>query len=135
MAEPIDAEEFAWLRDNGIELVISLTEDPPRRKLINDAGLMQMHEPIEDMTAPSQEQLDKIANAIKGANDHDMGVAIHCTAGLGRTGVVLACYFVDQGMSAENALARVRRMRPGSIETDEQVEAVKDYASRHSSSD
>ena len=59
-----------------------------------------------------------------------MGVVVHCSAGLGRTGTVLACYFVQQGMSAKNAVARVRRMRPGSIETDEQADAVVEYAKR-----
>ena len=50
--------------------------------------------------------------------------------GLGRTGVVLACYFVEKGLSAQNAIARVRRMRPGSIETDEQADAVVEFARR-----
>ena len=60
-----------------------------------------------------------------------MGVAVHCTAGLGRTGVVLACYFTAKGLTAQNAIARVRRMRPGSVETDEQAEAVEQFAKRH----
>jgi len=59
-----------------------------------------------------------------------MGVAVHCTAGLGRTGVVLACHLVTRGMSADNAIARIRRLRPGSIETDEQAIAVDEFARR-----
>ena len=59
-----------------------------------------------------------------------MGVAIHCSAGLGRTGVVLACYLVQKGLTAQNAIARVRRLRPGSIETEEQADAVVDFARR-----
>jgi atypical dual specificity phosphatase len=57
-------------------------------------------------------------------------VAVHCGAGLGRTGAVLAAYFVARGMTANNAVGRVRRLRPGSIETDEQAEAVELYARR-----
>ena len=44
--------------------------------------------------------------------------------------VVLACYFVAQGLSAQEAIVRVRKMRPGSIETTEQAEAVREFARR-----
>jgi atypical dual specificity phosphatase len=130
LAEPLEYEEFEWLRQQGIQLLISLTETPPRRDWINDAGLLLLHEAVEDMTPPAQEQIDRILSAIHRANQHKMGAAVHCTAGLGRTGVALACYFVDQGLSAQNAIARIRRLRPGSIETTEQAEAVRDYARR-----
>src|SRR5437879_6440119 len=131
MARPDDPEELGWLRQQGIELLLSLTEDPPRRDWIEDAGLLLYHVPVEDMEAPSQEQLDRCISAITRANRQQMGVAVHCGAGLGRTGVVLACYFVSKGLTAANAIARVRRLRPGSIETEEQSEAVVQYARRH----
>jgi atypical dual specificity phosphatase len=130
MAHPEDVEDLLWLRAQGIELLVSLSEEPPRRDWINEAGLMRIHVPVVDMTAPTQEQLDQILSSIKRANERNMGVVVHCSAGLGRTGTVLACYFVQQGMSAKNAIARVRRMRPGSIETDDQSDAVIEYASR-----
>jgi atypical dual specificity phosphatase len=129
-AQPEDAEELVWLRAQGIELLVSLSEEPLRRDWINEAGLMRIHVPVVDMTAPTQEQLDQCLSAIKRANERNMGVVVHCSAGLGRTGTVLACYFVQQGMSAKNAVARVRRMRPGSVETEDQADAVVQYAKR-----
>ena len=129
-AQPEDAEELVWLRAQGIELLVSLSEEPLRRDWINEAGLMRIHVPVVDMTAPTQEQLDQCLSSIKRANERNMGVVVHCSAGLGRTGTVLACYFVQQGMSAKNAVARVRRMRPGSVETEDQADAVVQYAKR-----
>jgi atypical dual specificity phosphatase len=131
MARPSAPEDMLWLRQQGIELLISLTEDPPRRDWVNDAGLMMMHVPVEDMEAPTQEQLERCVSAIDRAHERHMGVGIHCGAGLGRTGVVLACHLVAKGMTAQNAIARVRRLRPGSIETDEQADAVVEFARRH----
>jgi atypical dual specificity phosphatase len=130
MARPTSVEELEWLRAQGIELVISLTEEPLRRAWVDEAGLLAFHVPMEDMEAPTQEQLDRALSALNRALERKMGVAIHCGAGLGRTGVVLACYFVSQGQPPDNAIAKVRRLRAGSIETDEQAEAVVDFARR-----
>ncbi len=131
MARPDSFEEMEWLRREGIDLLISLTEDPPRRDWINEAGLLLLHVPVEDMQPPTPEQLELCLSAIARAHDKNMGVGIHCGAGLGRTGVILACYFVTKGLTSTNASARVRRLRPGSIETEEQADAVTDFARRH----
>lgn len=130
LGRPSDADDMAWLRHQGVELLIALTEDPPRRDWVNDAGLLVMHVPVVDMEAPTQAQLDRCVSAIERANGRSMGVAVHCGAGLGRTGVILAGFLVAQGLSAQNAIAKVRRLRPGSVETDEQAEAVVEFARR-----
>jgi atypical dual specificity phosphatase len=133
MARPEALEELQWLRRQGLDILLSLTEDPPRRDWVNEAGLLLVHVPVVDMEAPSQPQLDLCVSTIRKAAERGMGVAVHCGAGLGRTGVVLACYFVTKDMNAKNAIARVRRMRPGSVETDEQAEAVEEFARRYRS--
>jgi atypical dual specificity phosphatase len=130
LARPSAAEDFQWLRSQGIELLLSLTEDRPRRDWVEDANLLVFHEPLEDMEAPSQEQLERCVSVITKALERKMPVAVHCGAGLGRTGVVLAAYLVARGMTAANAIARIRRLRPHSIETDEQAEAIELYARR-----
>lgn len=132
MGRPDSLEELQWLRQQGIEILISLTEDPPRRPWVNEAGLMLVHVPVIDMEPPTQDDLDKCLTVIQRAHERQMGVAVHCGAGLGRTGVVLACWFVTKDLSAKNAVARVRRLRPGSIETAEQEEAVSEFARRRS---
>ena len=130
MARPSDPEELIWLREQGIEVLLSLTEEKPRRDWVEGSGLLVYHEPLEDMEAPSQEQLDRCVSAILRANERKMGVAVHCGAGLGRTGVVIAAYFVARGLSAANAIARIRRLRSGSIETEDQAAAVEHFARR-----
>ena len=103
LARPGSVDDFHWLRQNGLPVLLSLSEEPPRRDWVNDAGLMVVHEPIEDFEAPTQEQLARCVAVIDRANEQQMGVAVHCAAGLGRTGTVLAAYLVAHGLSARDA--------------------------------
>ncbi|MEK6660733.1 MAG: dual specificity protein phosphatase family protein, partial [candidate division NC10 bacterium] len=60
--------------------------------------------------------------------DQNGGVVVHCYAGQGRTGTMLACALVHQGMSAEEAIRLVRAMRPPSIDTLVQEQIIFDFA-------
>lgn len=131
MAQPSQLEEYQWLREQGIQLVISLSEAPPHRTWINETGLFSMHLPIEDMQAPGQEQIDQCMAAIEKGLANKLGIGLHCTAGLGRTGTMIACWLVlHDGLPARDAIARVRRLRPGSIETADQEDAIIEFARR-----
>src|SRR5215510_351833 len=94
MARPQGADELSWLRQQGIELLLSLTEDPLRRDWLDEAGMLALHIPVIDMEPPTPAQIECCMSGIAKANHQGMGVGVHCGAGLGRTGVVLACYFV-----------------------------------------
>lgn len=126
LARP-EAADLAWLRDNGVQVVVTLTEYPLPRQWVNDAGLMAVHIPVTDFTAPSERQLRLAVDTIERAKRSGMGVAVHCAAGKGRTGTVLAAYLVTQGLSASEAIRKVRELRPGSVETFEQEQAVADW--------
>lgn len=131
MAYPGSVDDLAWLRRHGVDVLISLTEDPLPRHWVNEAGLMVVHVPVPDMEPPSDRQLDHLVETIRKANTSKMGVAVHCGAGMGRTGTVLAAYFVVQGMSPRDAVAKVRDLRPGSVETTDQELAIERFATRH----
>jgi len=46
---------------------------------------------------------------------------VHCAAGIGRTGTILACYLIKyQKYSAIDAIKKVRKERPGSIQSERQ---------------
>ena len=128
LARPLSVDDLKWLRDKKIDLLVTLTEEPLPRNWINEAGLMCLHLPIYDMYPPTLAQLTKCNEAIEQAKRTGVGVAIHCAAGRGRTGTMLAGYFVSQGLDAEAAIAKVRELRPGSVETVEQVEILAEFA-------
>jgi atypical dual specificity phosphatase len=130
LARPSDPEDLEWLRAQGVQVLLSLTEEPPRHDWAERAGLLVDHLPLEDMEPPTQEQIDRGVTTITRAIEAGMGVAVHCGAGLGRTGVILAAYLVAKGATAVQAIRRIRELRPHSVETPEQEEAVEHYATR-----
>ena len=60
-------------------------------------------------------------------------IVIHCRGGLGRTGLVAARLLVDGGMDPEEAMAAVRRARPGAIENRAQEDYVRSHARKPAS--
>jgi atypical dual specificity phosphatase len=130
LAQPRSSEDLAWLRRNGIDVIVSLTEEPLPRAWVNDAGLMAVDVPVPDMEPPTDRQLDHVVETIRKVQASGLGVAVHCGAGLGRTGTVLAAYFVVAGLPPREALEKVRSLRPGSVETVEQEKAVEKFAGR-----
>jgi atypical dual specificity phosphatase len=126
-AEPGGPEQLAWLRGQGVDILVTLTEESLPRGWVDAAGLLSVHVPIADMDVPAVEQVEQVMSVIDKARAAGMGVAIHCLAGKGRTGTVLAAYFVHQGMSAREAIQKVRELRPGSIEVPEQEDAIRAF--------
>jgi atypical dual specificity phosphatase len=113
-----------------VSLLINMHEKPDEPELLARLGASSLHLPVPGSCAPTQEQLDLGVRAITEALQRDERVVVHCGAGLGRAGTLLAAYLVSQGCSAEEAISRVRAKRPGSIETLEQEHAVHEFAQR-----
>ena len=80
MSRPESAAEFHWLRQQGIQLLISLSEDPPRHDWINEAGLFLVHVPVDDFTAPTPDQLEQCIATIERAHEKNWGVGASTAA-------------------------------------------------------
>ncbi len=122
---PVDHEYLEFLRDmEGVRLCINLSEDPWPADWTARTGIESLHFPVEDMTIPEVSQVREIILAIDA---HDGPVMVHCTAGLGRTGTVLALYLTEHGMEPVMAIALVREKRSGAIQTIPQEMMVMEW--------
>ena len=54
-------------------------------------------------------------------------VAIHCRAGLGRTGTLLAAVLIYEGFAALDAIERVRRVQPRFVQSQSQAEFLERF--------
>lgn len=130
-SRPRSRQELVFLEHHGVKALVRMADDAEAYGFhaeVEDSRLADCHEPVKDFTAPSQEQAQRMVAFVREHVSRGQPVCVSCGSGLGRTGTVLACYLVSKGSSAEEAIRRVRHVRPGSIETPEQEQAVHDYA-------
>lgn len=129
MARPRYPEVIHYLEKQQVGLIISLTEDPLPSNFFTDTLVKSLHIPVNDFEAPSSEQVTTAIAAIRETIGNGKNVVIHCLGGRGRTGTMLACWLIaNQGISAQEAITTIRGIRPGSIETIEQVKFIQAFA-------
>lgn len=123
---PTSRRDLMYLQRQEIQAVVRMSENTISAEVWR---MLDLYEPVPDFTAPTLEQIDRMVRWTEDQIENwERPVVITCAAGLGRTGTVLACYLVYSGYTPESAIDLVRQLRPGSIETPEQVAAVQAYA-------
>ncbi|MEK6729018.1 MAG: dual specificity protein phosphatase 23 [Planctomycetota bacterium] len=131
MARPLSVvTDLEFLKDNGIYAIVSLTETPLHKTLIDEFGFEYKHIPVVDFNSPTQEQIDEFIAFTNNLAVSRKRIVVHCDGGMGRTGTMLACYLVSKGSRGIDAITEVRNKRPGSIETLEQEDTVLKYEER-----
>jgi len=96
-------------------------------RALENKGFEFTYSPIKDFHAPNLIQLEKLVEWIDAKVKENKPVLVHCRAGIGRTGTVIAAYLVKKGHEVSEAIRRVRMLIPLALEVDEQVSAVYEY--------
>ncbi len=123
-------EDFEELQNRGIGALVSLTERAVLSEGAKKHGFAYLHLPVPDMTAPELFQVRQFTRFCEQNIEQDRPVAVHCLAGIGRTGTMAACYLVYKGVRPEDAISRIRQDRPRSIETLAQEGLIYEYERR-----
>ena len=119
-----------FLKDEGVDVLISLTETQLSPGIVTEFDFEYHHIPVEDFAAPTGGQIDEFVSIVQAARKAGKKTVVHCLAGRGRSGTMVACYLVSLGRSSREALAVARLLRPGSVESESQAVAVREYERR-----
>jgi Cyclin-dependent kinase inhibitor 3 (CDKN3) len=119
------------IRDWKPAIVVSMTEATEMAEsgagnlpaLLASSGIAWRHFPVADFGVPEMEMLPQwtaLSAELHARLDAGEGVLLHCMGGLGRSGMIALRLAVERGEGAEAALARLRMVRPGAVETEAQ---------------
>ena len=120
---PTSIDEVEWAIKQGVKSIVTIREEPLDESWIKDVNYL--HILSNDMGVPEFVDLGSAVDFIHTRITNNEPVMVHCLAGMGRTGVILACYLIKyQKMSASEATEKVREERPGSIQSYPQEEII-----------
>lgn len=103
-----DQDGVDWLVAHGTTIEVDLRGDDRDNSWAPPTwpGIRRYHIPMPDYGTPTREQVEEFARVLR---EHEgEKVFLHCKAGVGRTGTMVACWRITQGWSAEEAIARER---------------------------
>lgn len=120
--------DLAALQRVGISVLISLTQKPIEQSSLIKYGIQGISFPIKDMGVPSIVDAIQQCKRVEDLLEQGEAIAMHCKAGMGRTGTMLAAQLIWEGDSASDALEKARKIEPRWVQSEEQVSFLEEFS-------
>lgn len=124
-------EEIRFLKSQGIDNVISLTEHHHQKDILQNDFKVH-HFSIEDLGAPKLEQVSQLANVIQTALSKNETLAVHCLAGIGRTSTMLMASHIMLGERPDELEQLLKKQNPTFTLVGPQGEFLRSLSNRKS---
>lgn len=125
---PASRTQVEWLVKSGIRSILTLTSEPLPSEWTEGFSITSGHVAMEDHEAPSLAATKRGVDFVVEQLNQRRPVVVHCLAGEGRTGCVLAAYLIRaRGVGAKEAMETLRKIKPEFVE-QRQEKSVYEYA-------
>ncbi|KAK0773707.1 cell division control protein 14 [Friedmanniomyces endolithicus] len=102
--------------ERSIGLVVRLNSELYSPSYFTALGIKHLDMIFDDGTCPPLTLVRKFVNLARSMIDKRKGIAVHCKAGLGRTGCLIGAHLIYRyGFTANEVIAFMRFMRPGMV--------------------
>jgi atypical dual specificity phosphatase len=135
---PKTEDQIRAFEHANIGLIVTVMEEQSlKSSWFESTNIEYAYYAVENYGTPTIEEMDEIISKMEDSLRRDRAILVHCGGGKGRAGTVLSCFVARHGISGElqeypqmtatDAIAYVREMRPGSVESRKQEKFISDY--------
>jgi len=128
-----DPPVFERYKKEGISVIINCSEFDNKKQI--PEGFHYYHIDVPDYGLPTEVQISRFLKICDEHRQKDEPIVVHCVAGCGRTGQFIVAWAAHNGYIPKNMdpVKWIRKLRPCSLETLEQMEFARKLARKYQS--
>jgi protein-tyrosine phosphatase len=110
-----DIEDWEAVHKLRIDVVVDMDGDVDRGLPVGPDAIFYVYHPIRDEDVPNVAKIEALGRLVADLVTADHRVLVHCRMGFNRSVLVIATALTYMGLSGREAVADLRRRRPGAL--------------------